>query len=135
MKHLIWLVLLIACAPKTSTPAVSASGDPLRTNMKWASDSPWWANDLDPSIVGDQIVHWVTAYDEECEMAVNLDGNGNMTSAFSVEVSTPQGSDAPCSYYDGTWTYSVANSTLTLCPVTAAGGPCVDMIPASQAEP
>lgn len=111
MRAIIVVLLLCACAPKNSTVEVG-SQDMLRDSMAWKASTPWWSTDLNTTIKGDQLVHWVLAYDQECESAVNLDGNGNMQVAFSIQLSQAQPSDTSCSMFDGTWTYS---GDLTIC--------------------
>jgi len=121
MKYLMVLFLsLSACSKQMET--ISNQAFSLRDSMTWVSQEPWWATDLDPSLVGDQVIHWVLAFDQECESAVQLDGNGSMKATFSIQLSKPQASDVSCSQFDGTWTYLVSGKHLTICP---SGGPCV----------
>lgn len=122
MKYLVVLFLVLSACAKEQSQSVQASSDPLRSSMTWSTSEPWWAIDLNPSLVGDQIIHWVLAFDQECESAVQLDGNGNMKVAFSTQLSKTQGSDISCSMFDGTWTYQVLGQHLTICQT---GGPCV----------
>ena len=83
--------------------------------MPWQTDLPWWATDLNPRTTGTQIVHWVLAFEQECESTVNLGGGNVLTVSGSTEVSPPHTTDAPCAMFDGTWTYQLQGSELTLC--------------------
>jgi uncharacterized lipoprotein YmbA len=122
MKYMItFLIILSACA-KPQAASQSSSNDPLRASMQWQASEPWWATDFNPNASGLVLIHWVGAFDEECESAADM-SNGTMTVALSTEISSTQGSDVTCSQYDGSWTYSVnATGQLVLCQ---SGQSCV----------
>jgi len=122
MKYLIaFSLVLVACgkAPQAVTPDTPV--DPLRANLAWQSTEPWIATDFPVQTTGTGKINWTLAYDEQCQSDV-VYNNGTATLSNSTEISSTQGSDEPCSAFDGTWTYAVSSSALTLCP---SSGPCI----------
>lgn len=122
LKHIFFILALSACA-KNEVIHNRISQDPLRDSMIWKSSTPYWATDLDPKQVANEIIHFVSGGDQECISQANLN-NGNMVISNSFQTSPHQPGEMPCSYWDGNWTYSVTGSELTLCP---ANNNCVVM--------
>lgn len=123
MKYLLTLALLMTACAKTSTETTTIPADAARAAMPYQSSSPWWAFNLNVNDTNLQVVHWVLAYDQQCDSAVVLN-NGVMTVALSQQTSAPSANDFTpgCSYFNGNWTYSVTNGKLTICQTNE---PCV----------
>lgn len=112
-------LILISCA-KSNTPDAADPNGP-RDALSWQASEPWWATNLVPH-AGTETITWVIGDNQGCQSTAVLDGAGNMTISGSVEISQAQSGEAPCSMFDGNWTYSISNGLLTLCQ---AAQPCV----------
>lgn len=118
MKYLVsFLILLCACA-KAPGAATNVQTDSFEKD--WDSTLPWWNVDLSKLDFNatSSIITWSLSYGETCTSSVIAVGDktsGAMTLSSSTETSAVQPSDAPCSMFDGTWTYSLSNSQLSMC--------------------
>lgn len=124
MRYLIvFLFFATACAKAPGAAIVQTDA----FSKDWNSTDPWWNVDLSNlnfSAASSTIV-WTISYGQTCASKVVITGDktsGTFVLSQSTQTSAPLLSDDSCSYFDGNWTYSYANSQLTMCQTAE---PCV----------